>query len=239
MQASAYQIVNKPYEATVGVDKFKIEDDKIGIYTPMMREYGRAVGVFPDEIIFGLLRNGFSSTCYDGQYFFDADHPVNSQADGQGAVTSVSNVLIDNDYTGDAWYLLDTNRAIKPLIYQVRSQPNFVALTREDDEAVFTTHEYRYGVDLRANGGYGPWQMAFGAKATLNASNLWAAHSAMSAVKADGGRPLGIYPNLLVVPTSLEREAVQLLNRDLFADGGEVVSNELKGKFGLLVSRYL
>ena len=30
----------------------------------------------PDELIFNLLKNGFTSPCFDGQNFFDTDHPV-------------------------------------------------------------------------------------------------------------------------------------------------------------------
>lgn len=239
MEAHGYQIFNKDFESTVGVKRTDIEDNNLGVYSPMMEEMGRATGVFPDERVFPLLKAGFDSECYDGQYFFDADHPVNSQVDGKGADTSVSNVLIDGAYTGDAWYLLDTSRSIKPIIYQERKKPTFVSMTKEDDEAVFMRGEYRYGVDLRCNVGFGFWQMAYGVKAGLTLENLWAAYSNMRQLKADGGRPLGIKPNMLVAPTSLEKQATQLLERELFVDGSDHVSNELKGKFETVVPDYL
>ncbi|WP_130651575.1 Mu-like prophage major head subunit gpT family protein, partial [Candidatus Williamhamiltonella defendens] len=143
MEAHSYQILNKAFESTVAVKRTHIEDDNLGIYAPMMEEMGRATAVFPDELVFPLLKAGFNSECYDGQYFFDADHPVNRQMDGQGEDISVSNVLIDASYKGDAWYLLDTSRALKPLIYQERKKPQFIRMTQEEDEAVFMRGEYR------------------------------------------------------------------------------------------------
>lgn len=239
MESHGYQILNKAFESTVGVKRTHIEDDNLGIYAPMMEEMGRATAVFPDELVFPLLKSGFHSECYDGQYFFDTDHPVNRQMDGQGEDISVSNVLIDANYTGDAWYLLDTSRALKPLIYQERKKPQFIRMTQEEDEAVFMRGEYRYGVDVRCNVGFGFWQMAYGVNAPLTLDNLWTVYSHMRGFKADGGRPLGIKPKMLVVPTALEKQATQLLERELFVEGSDPVSNELKGKFELVVPDYL
>ena len=236
MEAHGYQIFNKDFESTVGVKRTDIEDDNLGIYAPMMQEMGRATSVFPDELVWPMLTSGFAATCYDGQYFFDTDHPVNAQVDGKGADASVSNVMIDGDYTGEPWYLMDTSRAIKPIIYQERKAPKFVAMTKEDDEAVFMRKEYRYGVDLRCNVGFGFWQMAFGAKAALTYDNLWAAYSAMRAFKADGGRPLGIRPNLLVVPVGLEKAAIEIINME-YLDSGK--SNPLYKKFEIVTPDFL
>lgn len=60
------------------------------------------------------------------------------------------------------WYLLDTSRPIKPIIYQKRKAAKLVKMDAETDENVFNKKEFRYGVDCRDNAGYGLWQMAFG-----------------------------------------------------------------------------
>lgn len=65
-----YAIKNRSFESTVGVDRDHIEDDQYGIYAPLMEEMGRSVRIFPDELVFGLIVNGFTTTCYDGQNFF-------------------------------------------------------------------------------------------------------------------------------------------------------------------------
>lgn len=234
MAAHAYTIANKTYEGTVGVDRDDIEDDNVGIYSPVFQEMGRAAEVQPEELIFNLLAAGASTLCYDGQYFFDTDHPVYPNADGTGTAASVAN-WDNNSGSGTAWYLLDCSRAIKPLIFQQRRKPDLKAMTKMDDEAVFTSNQYRFGVDARHNVGFGFWQMAYGSRKDLTADNLWAAIQAMRAFEADGGRKLGIKPTVLVVPTSLEKIATRLLERELDSNS----SNELKGRLELVVADYL
>ena len=80
-----YTLVNKPFELTVGVKKDDIEDDNLGVYTPMIEMMAAAAGSKPDEMVFAALKNGFSSPCFDGQNFFDTDHPVIA-ADGRSAL---------------------------------------------------------------------------------------------------------------------------------------------------------
>lgn len=235
MTASAYTVVNKPFESSVGVDRDDIEDDNIGIYSPMMKEMGRSSEVFPDELLFPMLDAGTASLCYDGQYFFDTDHPVYAKHDGTGAVTSVSNYDDNGGAPQTKWYLLDTTRALKPLIYQNRKAMQFTAMTKLDDEAVFTSKQFRYGVDCRANGGYGFWQMAYCSTKPLTAENVWAAIEAMRGFKADGGKPLGIKPNMLVVRGTQQQAALEAMKQNI--GGGE--TNTLSGQLEVLVADYL
>ena len=235
MKAHGYQIVNEDFEATVAVDRNDIEDDELGIYAPMFAEMGRSAGIHPDELCFGLLGAGFTTPCYDGQYFFDTDHPVYPKADGTGTPVLTANVVVDAGYQGEPWFLLDTSRALKPVIFQDRKSPELVAMTKIDDEAVFTRKEFRYGVDCRDAAGFGFWQLAFANKRALTPDNLWDSFSKMREFQADGGRKLGVKATLLVVPPSLEKLATQMLERELANSS----SNELKGKLELVVADYL
>lgn len=88
LKAHGYTIVNDDWEATVEVDRNDIRDDNLGIYAPMAQDAGFSSKQLPDEIVADLKNNAFVSTCYDGQYFYDTDHPV---GDGAGGTTSVSN----------------------------------------------------------------------------------------------------------------------------------------------------
>ncbi|MDX1536395.1 Mu-like prophage major head subunit gpT family protein [Arsukibacterium sp.] len=241
MKEHGYTITNKSYETTVEVDRDDIQDDNIGVYAPMMDEMGYASAVFPDELCFPLLKAGFTTECYDGQYYFDTDHPVNAEVDGSGADTSVSNVIIDGAYVGEPWFLLDVSRSLKPIIYQERTKPVFTAMDNPNDEAVFMRKMFRYGVDVRGNAGFGFWQMAVGVKKTLAYQSLWDAISLMKGFKADGGRPLGLGKGklLLVVPSSMEQLALQLKEREQISDGTTTVSNELRNKFDVLVADFL
>ena len=189
--AHGYTITNKKFESTVGVQKDDIEDDQYGIYKPLMQEMGYAAAVHPDELIFGLVKDGFSTKCYDGQYFFDSDHPVGG--------TSVTNVQTGSN---PAWFLLDTSRALKPLILQKRKPYTFTTIIDAKNDTVFNRDEYRYGVDGRSNAGFGFWQQAFGSQKELTRENFRTARAAMLALKSDEGRPLGIKPTLLLVGPS-------------------------------------
>ena len=235
MAAHGYAITNEDYESTVGVDRNDIDDDQLGIYAPLFAEMGRAAGVHPDEQVFAVLAAGFTTACYDGQYFFDTDHPVYPNVDGTGTPVSVANMVADGAYTGEPWYVLDTSRALKPLIFQERKKPQLISMDKIDDESVFTKKQFRYGVDCRDAVGFGFWQLAFANKRALNADNLWDTIEKMRAIEGDGGKKLGIKPTILVVPPSLEKLATRLLEREQDANS----SNELKGRVKLLVADYL
>lgn len=225
LELHSYSIKNKDFELTIGVDRNDIEDDAIGVYTPLFAELGRSAATHPDELIFALIALGFTTACYDGQYFFDTDHPVGGQ--------SVSNY---GGGAGTAWYLLDVSRAIKPLILQRRKHAEFVSLDRSTDENVFMKKKFIYGVDDRKNVGFGLWQLAYASKDTLNAANYAAARAAMMGFKNDEGKPLGITPNLLLVPPSLEGAGREIL---LNERDGAGATNSWRNTAELLVCPWL
>lgn len=226
----SYTIKNKPYELTIGVDRDDIEDDNLGVYAPLFTEMGESIAAHPDQLIWGLLRLAFETECYDGQYFFDTDHPV---LDENGELTTVSN---SGGGAGEPWFLMSTRRALKPLIFQERRKPEFVAKDNPDDENVFERKEFVYGTDMRCNVGFGFWQMAYGSKQPLSTANFVEGRQGMMGMKGDYGRPLGIVPDLLVVGPSLEQEAEEILKADRNAAGA---TNTQKGKVEMLVVPWL
>ena len=224
-----YAIRNKPFEKTIGVSRASIEDDTYGIFGPRFAMIGDAAKRHPDTLVFALLKAAFSTVCYDGQYFFDTDHPVTVN----GVTSSVSNY---GGGTGTAWYLLDTSRPVKPLIFQKRKDYNLVRLDRETDPNVFMRAEYLYGVDARVNVGFGFWQMAYGSKQDLTSDSYAAARAAMVSLTDEAGSSLGIMPNLLVVPPTLEGTARKLLKNETNAAGA---TNEWYGTADVLMVPYL
>lgn len=217
MAASGYQITNKLYEGTVGVKRTDIEDDNVGIYTPLFAEMGRGAAAHPDELVFGLLAAGESTLCYDGQNFFDVDHPIYPNVDGTGTPALASNYDNGGASPGAPWYLLDCSRALKPLIFQERTAPELETLNSTQDEAVFVKDLYRFGIRYRCNAGFGFWQLAYKSKAALTAANFNAAWAAMASRPADGGRPLGVRPTHLVVPPTLRADALALIESQQIA----------------------
>lgn len=67
-----------------------------------------------------------------------------------------------------AWFLLDASKPVKPLIFQQRKKPEFVAKDKLTDDNVFFQKEFIYGVDSRDNAGYGLWQLAYGSTGETN-----------------------------------------------------------------------
>jgi len=224
LMAYAYTIANKAYESSIEVKRDNLEDDTHGVYAPLATAAGQAAQLWVDENIFPLLASGWATPCYDGEAFFSATHKVGKKTvsnSGGGASTP--------------WYLLDTSKAIKALIYQDRKAPQMVNQLEPTSDAVFNRGVYRYSIEARGNFGFGLWQVAYGSKQPLNVTNYAAARQAMTPVD-EHGRPLGIVPNLLVVPKSLEASARAILMKEVLA-GGE--SNEWYDSATLLVSPWL
>lgn len=225
LSLSDYTIKNKRYEDTVEVDRQDIEDDNLGVYNPIFSAFGSEAALHVDELVFSLLKLGGSTVCHDGQYFFDTDHSV--------AGASVSN---HGGGSGTEWYLLDTSRPVKPIIFQDRVAPEFTALDKADDQNVFMKDKYLYGLRCRRNVGFGLWQLGYASKQTLDATNFAAAVAAMESFKNDEGRPLGVRPTLLVVPPSLRAAALTLLKAEKAAGGA---TNIYAGTADVLVSPWL
>lgn len=232
LEASDYTIKNRKFEATIAVSADSIDDDNIGIYGPMFTEMGRSATAHLDQLVWALLKAGFTTACYDGQYFFDTDHPV-LDADG----VTVNSVANTDGGAGQPWFLVDDSRALKPILLQIRrAMSSITAKDKPTDDNVFDRGEYKYGIDGRHNVGFGFWQFAWGSKQPINAANYAAARSALMSMKGDHGRPLGIMPRLFVCGPSGESAARKLLNSE-YAAAGE--TNEWKGTAELLVVPWL
>jgi phage major head subunit gpT-like protein len=227
LEPKAYQVESKDWEATIEVDRNDIEDDQMGLYNPIISALAQEARTHPEKLIADLLGGGFTTTCYDGHNFFATDHPVGAEAVANFAGGS-----------GVAWYLLDTTRAVKPFIFQLRREVQLVRMDRQDDEHAFMRKKLRYGVDYRGAAAFGLWQLAYASKETLNSTNYAAARAAMMSVKNAEGRPLGLKPNLLMVPPSIEAEAREILQAQFIigdpASGG-AKTNVWQGTADLLV----
>lgn len=102
LSGSAYTIKNKDFELTVGVDRNAVEDDKIGLYNPSIQMLGESAALHPDELVYGLLANGFTEKCYDGKAFFATDPPCRQgQGKQQGHREAEHGRLQDGAYIHD------------------------------------------------------------------------------------------------------------------------------------------
>lgn len=230
MMDQGYKIKNRKFELTIGVKGDHVDDDKHGLYGPRFKMLGDEVARFPDRLVYELMKAGFTTKCFDDQNFFSAAHPY-TKKDGTAGTQS-------NYQSGAStpWYVLCTDRPLKPLIYQERTKFEFVALDKPTDPNVFMKDELLYGVDGRANVGYGFWQMAVGSKATLDATNFKAARQLLQNFVGEHDKPLGLTADMLVCPPSLQDAATALFEVATLEGGA---GNPLYKAVDVLVTPYL
>jgi phage major head subunit gpT-like protein len=153
------QIVNQPYELTIAVDRDDIEDDNLGVYSPLMAEMGRQAAKWPDQLLVAALQAGTSGLGFDAQAFFSTTHPLSGSNQS-------------NNFTSSA----------------------------------------------------------------LTAPNYATARASMMAYRGADGEPLGVMPDLLVVPPQLEAIGRTILNAEMIADtNGGGTSNVWRNSAQLLV----
>jgi len=209
MRSEAYRVANDPFESTIEVDRFALEDNQLGQFSSLAKMRGIMAGKHPSILAFSALKNGVSTNCYDGQFFFDTDHPKYNR---DGTTTTWSNFIAGANPT---WYLLANNMGLKPIIVQNRQDYTLRSLMDLNDSRVMITNKFLFGVDARKGVGYGFPQMAIASRAALTADNLFAAMVQGAQQTDENGDPLGIMFDTLVVGPSNMQAAKQTVSASL------------------------
>lgn len=240
-----YTLVNLPYEHTLTIDRFHLDDDLMGIYYRQLPDQARQMRRQPDYWARDLLeaRGDFSGTTLqaglDGLSAFNTAHNINIYAPAQGTYSNdliggqtINGVLTGGTFSPTAlataaeyfmryqgedgeplgvypnlawfptalmmeaelvlksqffappawgtitgqvgaadnplrrfgitptvneflvstnrWYLFDTTKTFKPLIWQVREAPRTTPRVSENDPVVFDLHHFLWGAWARA-----------------------------------------------------------------------------------------
>lgn len=240
LKANKYVLANDDWESSFGIRRNDIEDGQLGGYETQIIARAKLAAQFPEKLVYQALNDGFTKTCWDGQYFFDTDHQgfdsegretiysnkftqqlqVDSFASAQATYGAMRTAMMAQyDKSGDsleinprllvvppqledkakflmtadkfpdntpniykgtaeiltsariksptAWFLLDAEQAVKPLIFQDRKPPTPVTQVSPDADPVFNNGEYIYSLEARAAAGHGFPQTAFGSTGTL------------------------------------------------------------------------
>ena len=213
LETDGFVIRNRKFEKTIAVPVDDISDDQVGIYAPIASDMGQTAAELPDELVWEQMEKGFTTEHYDGQMFFDTDHPV---LDKDGNEISVSNF---GGGAGAAWYLIDDTRVIKPLIFQDREAAKITPKTSLTDDNVFHQDEFLWGAKRRCASGFGAWQLAYASRQELTPETYAAARAAMIAMTGHRGRKLNLKPKLLVVSAANESAAREILMAERNAAG--------------------
>lgn len=213
VRTDAYSITAKSFEKTLGIDREAVEDDNVGVYMPQFQDLGIQARLWPDQQLAAKLETGEADSCYDGTPFFGTAHPVDTSVTGGATFSNFTSGA------GPAWYLLDTTKAIKPMVWGQRKAPNFVNLFDVDDPKVFWEKKYFSGVDARGVADYGFPQFIHKAEGTLNATNYEAAEAAMLALQNGAGENLGVVPDTILVSTANKAAAEKLFENRTLSTG--------------------
>jgi phage major head subunit gpT-like protein len=201
LKEHGYTLTNEDFEFTIEADTNDLDDDKPGIYAPLAQMNGEAGKKWLPEMVYRIFPAGFTELCYDGQPFFDTDHPVMDDAG-----STFSNF---QDGSGAAWYLMCTSAVMKPFIGQVRKKPDIGILS--SPEEVKRNRKVVIGGHARGAIGFGMPQYIFASKAELNTANYAAARKAIQGMINEDGKKMGLKPDLLLVPSALESEGKLIL----------------------------
>jgi phage major head subunit gpT-like protein len=194
LAAYKYSIKNKEYEHTLRVKLRDIENDHTGLYGTRAEKQGRAAGRWKMLRILEALQNASSTPCFDGQNFFDTDHPC---VGANGAPTTFAN-LRTGAQSASPFYLFDNTHVLKPLMFQ-SERPVFEALTNPNtSDHVFMHREALYGARAYGGAGYTFPQYAFKSENAFSETEFKTIRAAMEAFRNDQGQLVGASPTLLV-----------------------------------------
>lgn len=76
LKERVFQITNKDYESTIGVDRNALDDGQLASAQMIVQNMGLEAKRLVNDLLITALTNGHAAACYDGQNFFDTDHPT-------------------------------------------------------------------------------------------------------------------------------------------------------------------
>lgn len=156
--ATDHEVADKPVSNKITA---KLSMDAYVTARSMMIGYknskGRSLGLTPDLLVVPPALEKLARDILVADYINGTKNTMQGTAE----------IHVEPRLTSDtAWFLLDTKRPIKPIIYQQRKKAKFVSITEETAPNVFFKKTYIYGADSRGNAGFGFWQMAVGSDGT-------------------------------------------------------------------------
>jgi len=206
LSSDAYKFTAKKFEKTIAISADAIDEDNVGVYQPSIEQLGLQTRLWPGQQVFKALEaNGLG---YDDKAFFATDHP-----EGSGTAANLT------AGANPGWYVFDTSKPLKSMVWGLWIPPTITPRTSPDDPHVFDFDEFLWGVRAKGVAAYGFWQTAYKSKATLDASNLEAAITAMRSRVDDAGESLDITPTLVVVSRANEFAAKRLFGQARLANG--------------------
>jgi phage major head subunit gpT-like protein len=134
-----FNVPNKKWESTIGVKRDDIEDDRLGKYNILVQQLAQEGTIKQDQLLSDLRVAGTSILCYDGKYFYAANH-VAGKSGAQsnlitGAGVAIANITTDFLKVRAAFRKFKTDQG-KPFIRQA-GKLSIICVIPPDLEGVF------------------------------------------------------------------------------------------------------
>ena len=220
LKSFEYEVGYEEYELTHKVLRRDIIDHIVGPYNLAAFSGGTGAALLKPRLVSEALDEGNARLCYDGQFFFDTDHPVGEE----GEATTASNYFnAGGAQAAHPWYLMDlsASRPVKPIIALTREEATYVSYQNLSDPSVFYNKEFIFGAQKSMGTAYGLWQTAARCEADMTVNKIIEIDTAMSELTGDNknenGRrkKLGIKPTHIVHGRSQRERVKALLNTPL------------------------
>jgi phage major head subunit gpT-like protein len=214
----AFLVKNRKFGKGVEVDADDVDDFNLAtainkaMFT--VNELADVASELPDDLVWAQLERGFDTDGYDGQFFFDTDHPVVAE---DGSSTSVSNF---GGGVGRPWYLVDDRYYKMPIIFQERLKAQITEATKSDNSNVILRDKLLWRVKMRCEAAFGAWPLIYASREELTVANYEAARAAMGGIVGANGRQLNIMPTKLIVHRQDEGRARRLIHNETLPNGG-------------------
>ncbi len=129
-------------------------------------DQGRPMGILPSLLVVGPKLRGTARALLNSEYYPQAGF---TGVGGTGASQMTANpwkgaadLLVSPYITSSSWFLMDVSRPIKPIIFQMRKPPEFVARDNPvTAEALFLYKKLMFGADMRYNTAFAIPQLAY------------------------------------------------------------------------------
>lgn len=117
LSAFEYAVENRDWQATISIDRNAIEDDRVGLFRPVIEMLARQARNHPSQLALQVINN--NPTGYDGQPLFSASHSEGSSGTQSniitGSGTNLDQIIADLD-AADARFASFRNDRGEPIM---------------------------------------------------------------------------------------------------------------------------
>jgi phage major head subunit gpT-like protein len=124
---------------------------------------GQPLGVIPDLLVVPPALEQIGRLILEASFISNINS--NSTAPQENIWKNSARLLVIPELATKStnWWLFDTKKVVKPLIWNLRDAPVFTARTSPADPAVFDAHQFMYGIEARGVPSESLWFLSYAA----------------------------------------------------------------------------